>query len=159
MNTNKYLTVQVRKCSCTPAEVAIQKSQLLEPNPWSQLATTVWKQTTGDGIPNIHTGILLDHLLRGVFQATIEILFDPSIRSARWAVLSTSSGALPISPLICSRHPVDSESRHTGSPWIGSARIIETSWRVMVISPVGRWKLCVSGLQRSTSAVMWAAFK
>jgi hypothetical protein len=47
---------------------------------------------------------------------------------------------------------------HRGLPSMGSAAIIDISCRVTVISPVRRWKLCVSGLQRSTSAVMADGF-
>ena len=69
-----------------------------------------------------------------------------------------SAGDIPIIPSIFALHPSDSVLKHTGVPSIGSARIIDISCRVTVISPVRRWKLCVSGLHRSTRAVMAAGF-
>ena len=42
----------------------------------------------------------------------------------------------------------------TAFPSTGSPNSIETSWRVIVHSPTGRWKVCVSGLHLSTIAVI-----
>jgi len=51
-----------------------------------------------------------------------------------------------------SRHESPTSSAPTARPAHGKPRSIATSWRVGVISPTGRWNVCVSGRQRSRSA-------
>ena len=59
-----------------------------------------------------------------------------------------SRSGLPRNSSTRARHPSETAGPITGLPRIGNPSSMATSCKVIVISPHGRWKLCVSGLHR-----------
>jgi hypothetical protein len=76
----------------------------------------------------------------------------PVVFLSFWYV-GTSGGHIPIAAPTESLHPPGDNVPQTDVSSMGRPRIMMTSCNVTVVSPHGRWNMCISGHHRSTSVI------
>ena len=121
------------------------------------VARTIWEKEAGKQVPHPYKAYRSTTSAAAAGEQWLKLArnhaeLTPEVFRSRTPSRG-AGGLIPIMFSTMSLHPSDCTMPVTATPSNGSPRIMATSCRVTVISPQGRWKVWVSGRQRSTKAV------